>query len=269
MPKKKRLIKQELKTFIIKIEDLIMIYAISGASGFIGSALRRRLEENDYTVYPIMRDQMKSVSALSQWLDENKVDEVFHLAAYGNHFNQTDKKEMLRANVYLTLNLFKASGSRKVYNFSTSSVTLPTRTPYSISKMAGEWLAGLFPSVVNIRPYSVYGPGEAEHRFIPKVCWAHRTGERFTLDESATHDWIYISDFLNALLSGHTIIGTGVKRTNLEIVQYLETISQKKLNYTPGSMRPYDNADWVCPARVPTKVSIEEGLIRTWNYYNK
>lgn len=245
-----------------------MIYAITGSSGFIGSALKQRLEETGHEFHTITRDQLRSVDSLSTWLDKKEVDEIFHLAAYGNHFGQIDKKEMLKANVYLTLNLFKASGTRKVYNFSTSSVTLETRTPYSISKMAGEWLAGLFPNVTNIRPYSVYGPGEAEHRFIPTVCRAHKTGEHFTLDELATHDWIYISDFLNALLAGHTIIGTGVKRTNLEIVQYLETISQKKLNYTPGSLRPYDNADWVCPVGVPTKVSMEEGLLRTYGYYN-
>lgn len=241
---------------------------MTGFSGFIGSALSRRLVADGHTVHSIKRHQMGSVESLKEWLEEQGVNEIFHLAAYGNHANQTDQKETLRVNVLFTLNLFKASGSRKVYNFSTSSVTLATRTLYSISKMTGEWLSSLFPNVVNIRPYSVYGPGEAAHRFIPTVCRCLKSGERMTLDESATHDWIYIDDFVTALLNGHTEIGTGVKRTNLEIVKKLEEISGKKLNYAPGSLRTYDNSNWVCPSEV-AHMSIEEGLLKTWNWYNK
>lgn len=243
-----------------------MVYAITGSSGFIGSALRRRLEDSGHVVHSITRDQLRSVDLLAAWIDENKIDEVFHLSAYGNHFNQTDQKEILRTNILFTLNVFKASGSRKVYSFSTSSVTLPARTLYSISKMAGEWISGLFPNVINIRPYSVYGPGEAAHRFIPTVCRCLKTGEQMTLDESATHDWILISDFIDALLAGHTTIGTGQHYTNLRVVNILEYISGKKLNYVPGSLRPYDNADWVAPVSVP-HISIEEGLFKTYNYY--
>lgn len=212
---------------------------------------------------------MGAVESLTAWLDSLGVDAIFHLAAYGNHFGQVDHKEILRVNILYSMNLFKASGTKKVYNFSTSSVMLPTRTLYSISKQTGEWIAGTFPNVVNIRPYSVYGPGEAEHRFIPTVCRCLRNGDRMTLDESATHDWIYISDVIDAILAGHTNIGTGVKRTNLEIAQKLEEISGKKLNYSPGSLRSYDNENWVAPNGVPVTMSIEQGLLNTWNWYKQ
>lgn len=245
-----------------------MVYAISGSSGFIGSALQRRLAADGHTVHPIKRYQLGAVESLNAWLEAQSVDAVFHLAAYGNHFGQIDHKEIFRVNVLFTLNLLKASGTRKVYNFSTSSVTLPIRTLYSISKMTGEWISESFPNAVNIRPYSVYGPGEAPARFIPTVCRCLKSGDRMTLDESATHDWIYIEDLVTAVLNGHTEIGTGEKRTNLEVVRKLEEISGKKLSYAAGSLRSWDNGNWVCPGGV-THMSIEEGLLKTWNWYNR
>lgn len=243
-----------------------MTYAISGSSGFIGSVLSEHLVKDGHTVQPIKRYMMGQVESLASFLEATGSEVVVHLAAYGNHFYQNDHKEILRVNTLYTLNVLKAAGTRKLYNFSTSSVLLKIQTLYSISKACGEALVSLFPHAINIRPYSVYGPGEADFRLIPTICRCLRTGERMTLDESATHDWIFVNDLVTAFLNGHTQIGTGEKRTNIELVRKLEEISGKKLNYAQGSVRSYDNSDWVCPAGVEHR-SIEEGLLKTYNYY--
>lgn len=242
------------------------IYCISGASGFIGQAITKRLKDDRHIVVSIRRDQLQNVELLEAFFDTHKPDEIIHLASYGNHYFQTDGKATILANVLYTYNLLKASGKTKVYNVSSSSVMLRDRTLYSITKLCGEQLANLFPSAINIRPYSVFGPGEADHRFIPTVIRCLMDGREMMLDEFATHDWIYIDDFISALLNGEQEIGTGVKHSNLKIVRILEKISRKKLKYKRAKLRSYDNPNWVCPNGVAHR-SIEEALLQTYNHY--
>lgn len=246
-----------------------MTYAITGSSGFIGKAMQHYLKAKGHEVLPVKRVLLRGITELSDWFDINNIDEIVHLAAYGNHYNQTDHKEIFRVNVLYSYNLFAASNGRNVYNFSTSSVTLPHKTQYSISKRTGEDLALLFPNVINIRPYSVYGPGEALHRFIPTVIHCLMTGNSMRVDESACHDWIYITDAIDAMFNGHTDLGTGQSYSNLQIVQLLESISGKRLNYEPvGRLRVYDTSDWVCNNPVPN-IGIVEGLKLTWHQYDR
>jgi nucleoside-diphosphate-sugar epimerase len=159
------------------------------------------------------------------------------------------------------------------YNFSSSSVTLQAETFYSATKKGAEHICDAFrmkydKNIVNIRPYSVYGEGEAEFRFIPTVIRNLLNDTPMVVDEDATHDWIYIQDFIDALLDGNTEIGTGVKTTNKEIVNTLEKISGKKLKYTTSKLRSYDNEDWYCKQGVK-HMSLEEGLTKTFEYYAK
>jgi nucleoside-diphosphate-sugar epimerase len=159
------------------------------------------------------------------------------------------------------------------YNFSSSSVTLNTDTFYSATKLCAEHVCNAFAikynkSIRNIRPYSVYGEGEASFRFIPTVISKLHNGEEMMLDEYATHDWIYIEDFIDALLNGYSEIGTGIKTTNIEIVRTLEDISGKKLKYKPSKLRSYDNKNWVAKEGVK-HISLEEGLLKTYKHYAK
>lgn len=243
-----------------------MRYAITGATGFIGTALSNRLASLGHTVIPVPRQYLNSEKSFAHYIDTCTPDAIYHLAAYGNHYNQTDIRETIKANAYGTLNVFMGSGGLPVFNFTSSSVQLINKTPYSITKEIGEIASELFPNVTNIRPYSVYGPGEAGFRFIPTVINAITNGVKITLDESATHDWIYIDDFITALLNGHTFIGTGKIHTNLEIVRKLEEIIGKKLQYKRGKLRSYDTNDWVSKSEVE-HISIEEGLLKTYLYY--
>lgn len=247
-----------------------MNYVISGQSGFIGQAITNYLLDKGQNVVGIIRPY--SIFKLDQIFKENNPDYIVHLATYGNHCQyQRDFNQMVATNITGTYNLLEAADEwnyKVFYNISTSSVALKIQTYYSITKLCGEMLAGLYDRVVNVRPYSVYGPGEAKHRFIPKVMECLRTGEQLTIDEEATHDWIFISDFIVALFAGETNIGTGVKTSNKEIVEMLQQISGKKLNYTAGKVRSYDNNDWVAESGV-SHIGIYEGLKRTYEHFTK
>jgi nucleoside-diphosphate-sugar epimerase len=251
-----------------------MKIAISGINGFIGNAIKERFKGDN--VIGIDKSMLLDESALKQLLINEKPHIIFHCASYGNHYDQKSDYQTIMTNVLGTYNMLSASlyvPYIKFYNFSTSSVTLDVETFYSASKKSSEAIANAFKTkydkpIVNIRPYSVYGEGEADFRFIPKVIKSLVFGEKMNVDENATHDWIYIQDFIDGLLDGYTEIGTGIKTTNIEIIRILENISGKKLRYTKSHLRNYDNNNWVCKNGVK-HISIEEGLEKTYRYYEQ
>lgn len=220
-----------------------MKYYITGANGFIGQHVCEFLKGHEIVT-------MK----YNHWPSEfDKGSTVIHLAAYGNHSYQTDPQQIIQSNIITLrwlLEAFKISEAVKFYNISTSSVTLPVQTLYSASKLFGEQLVNSYKDkrMVNVRPYSVYGPGEAAHRFIPTVIRCLRTGEEMQLDCDAVHDWVYVDDFITAMFADIKDIGTGLQYSNLQVVRMLEQISGKELNYIPvKNIRPYDTDDWHGP----------------------
>ena len=247
-----------------------MNYYISGQSGFLGQAITKYLLSKKNFVYNIPKGQ--SIYELRSLFYFTKPDYIIHLAAYGNQYYQKDFIETVKANIIGTYNLLEAAEAydyKVFYNLSTSSVTFFAKpTYYSITKLCAEQLAGMYKRVINVRPYSIYGPGEQKHRLIPIVIDCLNTGAEMVLDEKACHDWVYIDCAVEAILNGVTQIGTGVKTTNLEVVRMLEGISGKKLKYKPGHLRSYDNEDWVCKQGVKD-IGLHEGLKRTYEYYTK
>ena len=103
----------------------------------------------------------------------------------------------------------------------------------------------------------------------------------FNLDEYGSHDWIYISDFIDGLflvqekvnqLKGKIVnIGTGRMHTNKEIVTLLEQISGKKALAIPlPNQRPNDSEVWMADMTLLNslgfypKVMLKEGLKRVY-----
>ncbi len=244
-----------------------MNYYISGQSGFLGQAITKYLKEKGKLVFAIPRDQ--SIYQLRSLFWFNNPDYIIHLASYGNHYGQKDFKQMVEVNIMGTYNLLEAAmfyDYKTFYNFTTSSVLLKDQTYYSITKHCGEQLVGMYRDVINVRPYSVYGPGEAAHRFIPTVISCLNTGNEMVLDKQATHAWIYIDDLVKAFFAGETELG-GEFISNKITVGILETISGKKLKYTSGKLRDYNCADVAAPGICYT--SLYDGLKRTYEYFTR
>jgi len=238
-----------------------MIYQITGSNGFIGQHLCNYLEANGKKVIQIKRD-------LSNVINEGT---IIHLAAYGNHSNQTDLNEMLNANIHMLVKLIsKTKNCERFINVSTSSVTLKNQTGYSLTKALGELVInGKDSRYKNVRPYSVFGEGEADFRFIPTVIRCLETGETMNLATEPTHDFIYVESFIKAMLAGYKEVGSGIKTTNLEIVRILEQISGKRLKFVEvEGLRPYDNNNWYSLNPVPT-MPLYDALKQTYEYYTK
>lgn len=256
--------------------------------GFISTHLEKRLKKEEVEVI-VISDKDIYNSKKPEYFD---IDYIFRLSAYGNHYNQClyniDEWKMIEANIFNLFQLLdfsKEINYKAFINFSTSSVNLPVQTMYSATKHAGEHICQAFAKkynkpIINIRPYSVFGTGEAQFRFIPMVIRCLETGESMPLDPNAVHDWILVDDFLDALFlilekGTETIydIGNGMSFTNLEIVTILEEISGKKLDYKFNSkLRVYDSGNWQCDIRKLKKLgwfpkhSLREGLAKTYAY---
>jgi len=243
-----------------------MNYFISGRSGFIGTSIQQYLTSKGSFVHGIPRCLSKE--ELVRYFEKVNPDYIIHLATYGNHYHQKDFRQMVKTNILETYNLLEAAKTtnyKLFYNVSTSSVLLKDQTYYSITKLCGEQLSGMYKNVVNIRPYSVYGPGEGSHRFIPTIIDCLNSGNEMILDENATHAWIFIDDFIKAMFAGETELG-GAKTSNIEIVRILEQISGKKLKYISGKLRSYDTENWVMPKPI-CYTSLYNGLKLTYEYF--
>lgn len=267
------------------------IALVSGAHGFIGSALCKALIEQDYKVASIPREFLSSPTDLSGLLDEYKPNIVFHLASYGNLYNQRDVDETVSSNYIKSYLLIKAAheaGVERFVNFSSSSVQLQHQTIYSATKAGVEYLAMAYRDeyempIVSVRPASVFGEGEPSTHLIPTVIDCITHDRTLTLDPSPTHSWIYIDDFISAVIFVmHNLeklpdvvnVSYGKMWTNKEVVDSLKEIAQKAINIElKPAQRPYDTKKWLVNNTDLTDlgwketVGFKEGLKRT--YENK
>lgn len=255
---------------------------LTGGHGFIGTHLFNKLVALEHEVYRVPKEVVREPIALSSLFRKFKPELVFHLSAYGNMASQIDSTEMFVANywdLYNLINYLKDIPYKAFINVSSSSVMLNHQTMYSATKMGGEYLCKAFHDEYNkpiatIRPYSVYGPGEADFRFIPTVFRSCLSGEPFTLVPNAVHDWVYVSDVVDQMLEcaehikdcqGTSLnVGTGYATRNSEVVKMIEKITGKKANYkiSDKPLRSYDNENWVNKMINPTFIKLEEGLTK-------
>lgn len=246
-----------------------MKFYITGSHGFIGNAVCKYLKKEGQEV--VRHDR--------NWFGFHNLsdcDVVIHLSSYGNHYQQKEVRETIKANILDLEEILMAAKKSKVlqqfYNISSSSVTLPIKTMYSASKLFGETMVNNLNDdrFVNVRPYSIFGEGEAAHRFIPTIIRCLKSGEPMKLDTDSRHDWLHVQSFIDLMFKGITDCGSGESHSNLEIVRILEKISGKKLNYEPvESLRSFDTKNWVCPTRNELKVDLFTGLKLTYDSYSE
>ena len=153
--------------------------AVTGGSGFLGTALVRRIGSNEVVVLdshyrqdraekPRLGTSVLELNALR--LAFREVDEVYHLAGVlGTSELQFRNEDAILQNVIGTVNVLEASkleGVRRVFYPTKPNIWLNT---YSITKKAGEEFARMYAELYNmevriLRFQNIYGPGQ---RYIP------------------------------------------------------------------------------------------------------
>lgn len=280
-------------------------FLITGSNGFIGNNLFDFLKK-DHIVYRLDRDILKNPAILNRYISTIQPDYVIHLAAYGNHSIHKDINEMVSTNILDTYTLLSCCkdiplkgfinvGSSSEYGKKTTSMheddNLETNTFYGATKVASTYISRAFAKqynmpVVTVRPFSVYGPGEADFRFIPSLIYSIINNSSYTLAPEPNHDWIYIQDFMNGVikvienindLKGEVVnIGTAKQYPNIDVAKLLEKISGKALSIDCfANLRTYDNTYWVSNNSLlkslgwKQQFTLEQGLKTTYEYYEK
>jgi len=213
---------------------------VTGATGFIGACLTRRLVKNGYDVHIFTRmesnkwriqDIIKSVTEHQVDLRDKEAVEsamqdihpsiIYHLAAYGAYHFQTDIDRIMKTNILGTLNLVRACaelGFDCFVNMGSSSEYGPKKKPmreddilepvdfYDVSKAAASLLCQSMGKsrtlpIFTLRPFAVYGYYEEPTRLVPTVIKACLEGRNpVLLSPHSVRDFIFVEDVIDVLL---------------------------------------------------------------------
>lgn len=196
-------------------------YLITGASGFIGSMLLRKLlKKPGKNIHLILRkksnlwrinDLLPSVeihysdlSKISELIDivqKVKPDIIYHLATNGAYSYQENASEIINTNILGTWNLLQAcnevdyklfvnTGSSSEYGYKDFAMReidiLEPASYYAVTKSAQTLLCSHIARqenrpIVTLRPFSVYGPYEEPGRLIPTLMKSLNTKRQMNL----------------------------------------------------------------------------------------
>lgn len=215
-------------------------HLVTGASGFIGANLVRRLLSENQEVHILIRKdsnlwRIKGILSklkLHQLDTENQMsvknaikkinpDYIYHLAAYGGYPFQQVVDVMIRVNIIFTSHFLEAAketkckafiltGSSSEYGYKNKPMKeidiLEPASFYAATKAAATQLALVYARsfnmpIVVVRPFSVYGAFEEPTRLVPTVIMKCLQNIDVELtDGKEKRDFIYIEDFLDCFL---------------------------------------------------------------------
>jgi UDP-glucose 4-epimerase len=213
---------------------------LTGATGFVGANLTRRLLTEGHEVHLLLRKDYKpwridsikkeiqihivdlnDAEALDRVLSEIKADWVFHLAAYGAYSSQTDFRRMAETNLMATANfvdscikigfeVFINTGSSSEYGYKDHAPNekewLEPNSSYAVLKAAATQYCRFVAqskqvNLATLRLYSVYGPYEEPSRLMPTLIIEGLQGRLPPLvNPEIARDYIFIDDVSEAFL---------------------------------------------------------------------
>ena len=211
---------------------------VTGASGFIGSALARRLRRDGAIVHGVSRRPPGGGETCDRWwtadvtdlsevrrvLLSAKPDLVFHLASVVSGSRAMDAVlPTLQANLVAAVNLLVATTERRVERILLAGSqeeahpdgTWPVpASPYAAAKLAAGAYARMFHALygapaVWLRIFMVYGPDQPDDRkLIPSATRSLLRGIAPAVSSgSRLVDWIYVDDVVEALSTAASVRG--------------------------------------------------------------
>lgn len=301
---------------------------ITGASGFIGANLARALVAEGAEVHAIVRastslwrienlldrvtlhraDIVDAV-ALRQAMSRARPDVIYHLAMAHGHPTSADQREaVLRSGVIGTAVLLGASagvGYRRLIHIGSSLEYGPRSSPLSetdslspttfrgVTKAVAALLCraaaiGEGKPITIVRPFSVYGPWEASHRFVPTVIRAGLIGGDIALTAPGfRRDYVFVMDVVEACIAaaradtsaGEVInVGSNRQHANEELVQLVREITGSEIPARIGEYpaRPSDTGHWIADIGKARRLlnwqpkhSLREGLEKTVAWFRE
>jgi len=229
-------------------------------------------------------------------------DHVFFSAGDIDHEDQNSKK-VLNEHFYSILELTNKLKTKNFYYFSTADEYKNTKqkldeikskispkTYYALAKhLASQYLLTLHKkcifNVIIFRVFIVYGPGQNTYRFIPNIISNLLKKKKFKiLNSNFKKDFLFIDDFINAIflsiknkkLFGKIInVGSGKSISLNYLGKKIQSIIKQgkvifKNENKTKSLSQFSSIDLIKKnTNWKPKVNLNEGLIKTINYYRK
>jgi len=295
---------------------------ITGGTGFVGANLTRRLLRDGHEIHLFVRPQHQAwrIAGIANAIrlhvlelqDEVKVaaaiasiqpEWIFHLAAHGAYSWQTDVSEIMRTNIFGTVNLVEACVRQGFESFvntgSSSEYGLKDHAPhecewidpnsaYAVAKASATQYCrytaiNRSQRISTLRLYSVYGPYEEPQRLIPSLLTQGMQGKLPPLvNSNIARDYVYVDDVCEAYIRAATSsnleagavynVGTGIQTSLAEIVDTVRQMLNITVEPQWGTMpqRQWDTNTWVADNSKLTRElgwraehSLEAGLKQT------
>lgn len=213
---------------------------VTGATGFVGANLVRRLLRDGHEVHLLLRPRhdawrieeirgdvrlhearLEDAEAVARGVSSVRPDWVFHLAAYGAYPTELDLPRMIQTNVVGTMHLVEAclrtgfeafvnTGSSSEYGFKAHAPPeddwLEPNSHYAVTKASATLYCRFTAQsrrvhLITLRLYSVYGPYEEPTRLLPTLVTRALKGELPPLvDPDVARDYVYVEDVCHACL---------------------------------------------------------------------
>ncbi len=278
---------------------------VLGANGFIGSHLYRRVKGITEKTIGISSSQidLERLGAARALILRERPRLIFNCLGYGGYPNEDRAERIFRVNLGITAEILQTLQEHlpeTIYIHSGSSSEYGThcsgpdeqgpRAPdslYALAKFSASEVIQEFKHlrVVNLRLYSVYGPGEPQGRLIPTLLAAARKGTwpPFAAPETS-RDFVHVEDVVSAFLMAATTsrenqkgksfnIATGKKTTLKDLAELSRDLFQIKdePEFTNYPARSWDQKNWFGnPARArnelgwEAKIDLRSGLSKVF-----
>lgn len=213
---------------------------VTGANGFIGTALCIELAKEGIEVIAVIKDTEENISKIvnlpglrivyCDFADFNKladiipdrdIDVLYHLAWIGSAGTLRSNSDIQMKNIYYTCNTVKACATMDCRKFVFASsimeyeieavmstdLTPGINTLYSSAKLSASYMARILSgsfgiSYIRAVISNVYGPGEMSPRLINNSLRKLLSGEHCSFsDGNQIYDFIYISDAAKAFVA--------------------------------------------------------------------
>jgi nucleoside-diphosphate-sugar epimerase len=231
---------------------------ITGAKGFIGTELSKKLTENGHNVLEINRSD-GCISKKETFNRLPKSDVLVHLAGLTSVKGSWENAEQY-SNVNITgtlnaLNYCKQWGAKLVFCSSyvygvpkylpiDESHPIQASNPYMLSKVTCESYCRLYNNKFGVksivlRPFNIYGKGQSDSLLLGQIIAQIKRSNKITLrNTDAKRDFIHVSDVIEAIEKAINIdlnfeafnIGSGQSTSIVEILEMLQAYSEQRLN---------------------------------------